>query len=277
MPGPLVSVAELRELLGEVSLLDVRFRMGGTGGAPEFARGHLPGATYVDLDTDLSDLSPHGADPGRGRHPLPGVEAFGRAMRRVGVSGSRPVVVYDDWSAQAAGRAWWLLRHHGHRDVRILDGGWAQWQREGGPAETGDVSPEQGDFEARPGSLPVITADQALAVPVLVDARAPERYRGEQEPIDAVAGHIPGAVNVPTARNLDEHGRFLPAARLRALYAEVGATPQAGAAGEVAAYCGSGVTAVHDIVAMEIAGISAALYPGSWSGWIADPRRPVSS
>ncbi len=270
MTGPLVSAAELRELLGSVTLLDVRYRMGGPPGVPEYLAGHVPGAAYVDLDADL-------AGPGEGRHPLPDPTAFERAMRRAGVSESRPVVVYDDWSARAAGRAWWLLRFHGHRDVRVLDGGWAEWQRVGGPVETGEVRPDAGDFVSRPGGMPVVEAADVLDRSVLVDARAPERYRGETEPVDPVAGHIPGAVNVPTEDNLDEYGRFRPAAELLARYAEVSATPQAGAAGQVAAYCGSGVTAVHDIIAMEIAGIPAALYPGSWSGWITDPRRPVAS
>jgi thiosulfate/3-mercaptopyruvate sulfurtransferase len=259
--------------------------MGGPPGAEQYAAGHVPGAAYVDLDVDLA------APPGPGgRHPLPEAAVFEAAMRRAGVSGARPVVVYDDWAAQAAGRAWWLLRFHGHPDVRVLDGGWAAWVAEGGPVETAaeraaeraaetaaGAAAEPGDFTARPGHLPLVEADDVPGVRVLVDARAPERYRGETEPVDPVAGHIPGAVNMPTARNLTDDGRFRPADELRALYAEVGATPAEGAAGEVAAYCGSGVTAVHDILAMEVAGIRAALYPGSWSGWITDPDRPVTS
>jgi thiosulfate/3-mercaptopyruvate sulfurtransferase len=272
MTGPLISVAELREALGSVTVLDVRYRTGGPPGPAEFAAGHVPGASYVDLDADLA--APPGAG---GRHPLPAADHFERAMRRVGVSGSRPVVVYDDWAAQAAGRAWWLLRFHGHPDVRVLDGGWSVWRREGGPVEAGNTRAAEGDFTARPGQLPMVGPDQVLDVPVLVDARAAERYRGQTEPIDPVAGHIPGAVNVPTARNLGADGRFRPVEELRETYALVGATPEAGAAGGVAAYCGSGVTAVHDIIAMEIAGVRAALYPGSWSGWITDPGRPVAT
>ncbi|MFC4784740.1 sulfurtransferase [Nocardioides sp. MAHUQ-72] len=271
MTGPLISVTELRELLGTVTVLDVRYRTGGAAGPDEHARGHVPGAAYVDMDTELA--APPGAG---GRHPLPPAAVFEAAMRRAGVSGSRPVVVYDDWSAHAAGRAWWLLRFHGHPDVRVLDGGWSAWVREGGPVETGPATGgAEGDFTADPGHLPVVEADRVPEVEVLVDARAAERYRGETEPIDPVAGHIPGAVNVPTARNLTEDGRFRPADELRELYAEVGATPEAGERGGVAAYCGSGVTAVHDIIAMEVAGIRAALYPGSWSEWIARPARPV--
>ncbi|GAB3765548.1 thiosulfate/3-mercaptopyruvate sulfurtransferase [Nocardioides ginsengisegetis] len=267
MTGPLISASELATLLASGSprptVLDVRYRMGGPSGPDEFATGHVPGAAYVDMDSELA------APPGPGgRHPLPDVAVFEAAMRRAGVSGSRPVVVYDDWAGHAAGRAWWLLRFHGHPDVRVLDGGWAAWVSEGGDVETSD-------FVARPGHLPMVEADDVPGVAVLVDARAAERYRGETEPIDPVAGHIPGAVNVPTASNLASDGRFRPAEELRELYAAVGATPEAGERGEVAAYCGSGVTAVHDIIAMELAGIRAALYPGSWSGWISDPARPV--
>ncbi|NYD41597.1 sulfurtransferase [Nocardioides panaciterrulae] len=277
MTGPLISADELLSALrGEPdvprpTVLDVRYRLGGPAGPGEYAAGHVPGAAYVDLDTDLA------APPGDGgRHPLPHAGVFEAAMRRAGVSGARPVVVYDDWSGLAAGRAWWLLRHHGHPDVRVLDGGWEAWKRAGGEVETGEPGPAaHGDFVASPGHLPVVEADAVPGVRVLVDARAPERYRGETEPLDPVAGHIPGAVNVPTARNLGDDGRFRSAEELRALYAEVGATPEAGARGEVAAYCGSGVTAVHDIIAMEVAGIRAALYPGSWSGWITDPARQV--
>jgi thiosulfate/3-mercaptopyruvate sulfurtransferase len=183
-------------------------------------------------------------------------------------------VVYDDWAGRAAARCWWLLRFHGHPDVRVLDGGWSAWTVAGQPVETGDgpaVGP--GDFVVLPGSVPVVDVDDVRLVQVLVDGRAPERYRGETEPIDPVAGHIPRAVNVPTSRNLTDDGRFRSADELRAVYAEVGAVP-----GEsVAAYCGSGVTAAHDVLAMEIAGIDAALYPGSWSEWVADPARPVET
>jgi thiosulfate/3-mercaptopyruvate sulfurtransferase len=276
MTGPLISADELRAQLGSVTVLDVRYRTGGAAGPDAYAEGHVPGAAYVDLDTELA------APPGEGgRHPLPDATTFETAMRRLGVSGGRPVVVYDDWAAHAAGRAWWLLRYHGHPDVRVLDGGWSAWLAAGGPAETGELATEAappGDFAVSPGRLPLVEAADVPDVAVLVDARAEERYRGETEPIDPVAGHIPGAVNVPTARNLTAEGRFRPAEELRALYAGVGATPQAAERGEVAAYCGSGVTAVHDILAMEVAGIrGVALYPGSWSGWITDPTRPVAT
>lgn len=269
MRSGLISVDELRASLGEVTLLDVRYRMGGPAGPEEYAAGHVPGAAYVDLDRDLA------AEPGeRGRHPLPDVAVFEAAMRRVGVRADRPVVVYDDWSGHAAARAWWLLRYHGHTDVRVLDGGWTAWREAGGEVATGDSAPRAaGDFTATPGALPVVDATTVRAARVLVDARAAERYRGEVEPIDPVAGHVPGAVNLPTGRNLDERGRFRDAASLAATYAEVGAVPGA----DVAVYCGSGVTAAHDVLALELAGVTAALYPGSWSEWVADPSRPVAT
>lgn len=266
MPTPLISVTDLHGLLGQVTVLDVRYRMGGPGGRVEHEKGHVPGAVYVDLDTELA--GPPG--PG-GRHPLPDPEVFEAAMRRAGVRQGRPVVVYDDWSGLAAGRAWWLLRHHGHDDVRVLDGAWAAWVAAGGDVQTGAVLPGRGDFTAQPGRLPVVSAEEVLGVPVLVDARAPERFRGEVEPVDPVAGHIPGAVNVPTTTNLRADGTFRDPQELRALYAAAGVTGDE----DVAVYCGSGVTAVHDIIALEVAGIPAALYPGSWSGWITDPDRPV--
>ncbi len=264
---PLVSASWLQSRLGSVTVLDVRYQMGEPRGYDDFLAGHVPGAAFVDLETALAD------PPGdRGRHPLPDEPRFEGDMRRAGVEMSRPVVVYDDWEGRAAARAWWLLRYHGHPEVYVLDGGWTAWSQDGGDAESGTVTPEPGDFTvAAEKGMPVVNADGVLDVAVLVDARAPERYRGEVEPIDPVAGRIPGAVNVPTEANLDEGRRFRSPEGLRATYAEVGATEDA----TVAAYCGSGVTAAHDVLALEIAGIRAALYPGSWSGWIADPSRPV--
>jgi thiosulfate/3-mercaptopyruvate sulfurtransferase len=270
MSAVLVSVPELHQLLGEVTILDVRYRTGGPGGHGVFAEAHLPGAAYVDMDTALA------GEPGvRGRHPLPSTATFEAAMRRAGVSPDRPVVVYDDWEGRAAARAWWLLRFHGHTDVRVLDGGFAAWQRAGGDVETGRDEPAGGSFTAHPGQLSVIEIDEVLdfaLAGVLVDARNADRYRGEIEPIDPVAGHIPGAVNVPTGANVRADGTFRPADELRDLY---GTVVDEGA--EVAAYCGSGVTATHDILAMAVAGIDAALYPGSWSEWVADPDRPVAT
>jgi thiosulfate/3-mercaptopyruvate sulfurtransferase len=270
MRSPLVSATELRDLVGRVTVLDVRYQMGGPGGPDEFAKGHVPGAAYVDMDSALA------GPPGpRGRHPLPDADVFETAMRAAGVDGDRPVVVYDDWGGRAAARAWWLLRHHGHPDVRVLDGGWPAWVRTGGEVETTAAAVRPGTFAAGPGVLPVLEVDDVLAFAAdqtLVDARAPERFRGEVEPVDPVPGHVPGAVNVPTGANLADDGTFRPADELRALYVAV-----VGGGSEVAAYCGSGVTAIHDILAMEVAGIDARLYPGSWSEWVADPARPVET
>ncbi len=267
--GPLISPDELAADLERFTVLDVRYLMGGPPGRELHAAGHVPGAAYVDLDHDLAD--PPGVG---GRHPLPAPARFEAAMRRAGVRGDRPVVVYDDWQGRAAARAWWLLRHHGHDDVRVLDGGWSGWLQDGHPFESGESDVEPGDFVLSPmPQMAVVEADGVLEVDVLIDARAAERYAGETEPVDAVAGHIPGAVNVPTTDNLDERGRFRSAAELRSAYARVGADTS----GSVAAYCGSGVTAAHDVLAMELAGIRAALYPGSWSSWITDPERPVQT
>ena len=266
--SPLVSVGELHRLLGSVTVLDVRYRMGGPPGSAEHSAGHVPGAAYVDMDTALA--APPGAG---GRHPLPDPTVFVAAMRHAGVCAGRAVVVHDDWSGQAAARAWWLLRHYGHPSVRVLDGGWSAWVAAGGAVSSDPVPPAAGDFDGVAGSLPVRLASDLLDVGVLVDARAAERYRGETEPVDPVAGHVPGAVNVPTPANLRPDGRFRSAAELRAMYGTVGAVPGA----DVAAYCGSGVTACHDVLAMELAGVRAALYPGSWSEWLADPSRPVGT
>lgn len=243
-------------------LLDVRWQLGGPPGHGEYLRGHLPGAVYVDLDTELAG---HG-DPQDGRHPLPAPEAFERSARRWGIRADTPVVVYDAGPNLAAARAWWLLRWAGAADVRLLDGGLAQWVAGGRPVATDDVVPAPGDFDARPGSLPVLDVDGAGAWPrhgVLLDARAPERFRGETEPIDPKAGHIPGAVNAPTTDNVGPDGRFLAGDRLRERFAGLGAAEDA----EVAVYCGSGVTAAHEAAALAIVGIDAQLYPGSWSQW----------
>ena len=217
MTTPLISADELRERLGTslgtslgqvgtVTVLDVRYRTGGPPGLGEYVDGHVPGAAYVDVDTALAD--PPGAG---GRHPLPDPARFEAAMRMAGVCNDRPVVVYDDWAGHAAARAWWLLRYHGHQDVRVLDGAWAAWREAGGEVETGHAEARPGDFTSRPGAMPMVEADGVPAVGVLVDARAVERYRGEVEPIDPVAGRIPGAVNVPTSRNVTD-GRPLPVA-----------------------------------------------------------------
>ncbi|MYW81161.1 thiosulfate/3-mercaptopyruvate sulfurtransferase [Streptomyces sp. LaPpAH-199] len=250
-------------------LLDVRWRLGGPHGRADYEAGHLPGAVFVDLDQDLASPAGDG-----GRHPLPDPEVFGAAMRRAGVGQDTPVVVYDGGQGWAAARAWWLLRWAGHRDVRVLDGGLAAW--------TGDLSTDvphaaEGDFRPKPGALPTLDADSAAAFArsgLLLDARAAERYRGDVEPIDRVGGHIPGAVSAPTDENTGPDGRYLPAEQLAARFAGLGA--EAGAEG-VGVYCGSGVSGAHQVLALEIAGLTGILYPGSWSEWSADPSRPVAT
>jgi thiosulfate/3-mercaptopyruvate sulfurtransferase len=278
-PGAiLVSVSDLSaELAAErpLSLLDVRWRLGGPPGRDSYRAGHLPGAVFTDLDRDLA--GPPG--PG-GRHPLPAAAGFQAAMRRAGISDGQPVVVYDDADASSAARAWWLLRYFGHPAVRVLDGGYQAWTAAGQPVSTQDPAPEPGTFTARPGGLPVLGAAAAAALArsgVLLDARAAARYRGETEPADPVAGHIPGAVSAPTTGNTGPDGRFLDGAALRDRFAALGLAGPAGTAPEAGAYCGSGVTAAHEVLALALAGIPAALYPGSWSEWITDPARPVAT
>lgn len=312
-------------------LLDVRWQLGGPPGIGAYRSGHLPGAVFVDLDRDLS------GPPGpAGRHPLPSAPSFQAAMRRAGVSGEGTVVVYDEADATVAARAWWLLRYFGHRHVRVLDGGYRGWAAAGHPVDTGEQAPPRpGDFTARPGCMPLVDADGAAVLArrgILLDARALARYTGEVEPVDPVAGHIPGAVSAPTGENVSDDGRFLPAAVLRPRFAALGVLPAAGSGGQsaggeaasrgqsggggtagpggaspggdspengspnggpaspdqptqeaggaairVGAYCGSGVTAAHEVLALALAGIPAALYPGSWSNWVADPARPVAT
>jgi thiosulfate/3-mercaptopyruvate sulfurtransferase len=267
----LVSARELAGASPRPAVLDIRWALGGPPGREEYERGHIPGAVFIDLDTELA--GPPGA---RGRHPLPEAVAFEAAMRAAGVGRDGPVVVYDAGNSLAAARGWWLLRYFGHPDAAVLDGGFAGWVGAGYPVSAELPSPEPGDFTARPGAMPVIDAAGArrlAADGVLLDARAPERFSGEHEPIDPVAGHIPGARNVPAAGNVDGGGRFLDPAALRERFARAGVFEGA----EVGAYCGSGVTAAHEVLALELAGVRAALYPGSWSEWITDPSRPVAT
>ena len=274
--GTLISAEDLRALLadgGGAAVLDVRWQLGRDDGHEQFLAGHVPGASYVDLEHDLAEPVTGPVGEG-GRHPLPDPERFGAAMRRCGVRRDRPVVVYDATSGLAAARAWWLLRDHGHADVRLLDGGWDAWREAGGEVETGEPEVAPGDLRPDPGHLPVVDAEGAAEVArdgVLLDARAGERFRGETEPVDPVAGHVPGAVSVPTSANLRADGRFRPVAELAEVYAA------ARRAGPVAAYCGSGVTAAHDLLALHLLGVEAALYPGSWSGWTSRGDRAVET
>jgi thiosulfate/3-mercaptopyruvate sulfurtransferase len=275
--GPLIDVTALAQALaGEdrPAVLDVRWRVGGPPGIGEYLAGHLPGAAFVDLDQDLA------APPGPGgRHPLPVAGAYQAAMRRAGVRDGRPVVAYDENDSLAASRAWWTLRYFGHQQVWVLNGGYRAWVAAGEPVSGGPGAIVPGDFTARPGHMPLLGADGAAALARagrLLDARAGERYRGEIEPIDPVAGHIPGAISAPTAGNVTGDGHFRSAAELTTRFAALGivAGPEPA---EVGAYCGSGVTAAHEVLALGIAGIPAALYIGSWSNWVADPARPIAT
>ena len=280
----LISVPELQaELAGEHPpvVLDVRWSLGGPDGAGEYARGHLPGAVFLDLETQLS----RPRAPGEGRHPLPDPEALQGVLRAAGISRGTPVVVHDAATSTSAARGWWVLRWAGLEGVRVLDGGLAAWTAAGGALSTDVPRPAPGDVVVRPGSLPVLDAAGAAALArtgVLLDARAPERYRGEVEPVDPVGGHVPGALNAPTTGNVDAAGRFLPPGALRERFAALGIAPfatrsPAADSFAVGVYCGSGVTAAHELLALEVAGVSALLYPGSWSEWVADPARPVAT
>ncbi len=277
-PDPLLAAEQLHAVAPYARLLDVRYQLGRTDGRAQYLAGHVPGAVFVDLDADLAD--PVG-DGSRGRHPLPDPERFGAAMRRCGVSRDQTVVVYDDWLGTGATRAWWLLTYYGHPDVRVLDGGWSGYLGTGGPVDAGEVVPAPGTFRIDPGHLSVLDDAGAARVArdgVLVDVRAPERFRGESEPIDPVAGHIPGALNAPfTTVNLAaQHAgttRFRGLDDARELYEQAGI----GTDREVGVYCGSGVTATHTVFTLRRLGVDAALYPGSWSEWVSDPDRPVAT
>jgi thiosulfate/3-mercaptopyruvate sulfurtransferase len=266
----LADAAELHTLIesGQAPvLLDVRWALGTTNGHNDYLTGHIPGAIYVDLETQLA------APPGgtAGRHPLPDIDDLQSAARSWGVTAGRPIVVYDDNGGTSAARAWWLLRWAGLDDVRLLDGALDSWRANGFELSTRDEQAAPGDVLLTEGRLPILTADEAAKLAetgALLDARAAERYRGEVEPVDPRAGHIPGARSAPATHNL-KAGFFLPTAELREKYRDITGS-------DVGVYCGSGVTAAHEIAALAIAGIQAALYPGSWSAWSADPVRPAA-
>ena len=260
--GPLVEPDWLRDHLGEpgLTVVDCRFVLGHPGaGERAWHEGHIPGAAVLDVDRDLSDRP--GAE---GRHPLPPADRFEAAARRAGIDAAARVVAYDEAGEGGAARLWWLLRHFGHDAVAVLDGGLAAWRAAGGDLRAEPETAPAGDFVARPREGDTVTAADVTRHRLL-DARAPERYRGEHEPVDPVAGHIPGASNAP-ATELAPGGRYLPAAALRE---RLGDAP-------FVAYCGSGVTACTLLVAAELAGVEARLYPGSWSEWVAGGR-PVAT
>ncbi len=270
--SPLIGVDELAALIGApapVVLADVRWTLGGPPGLPEYEAGHLPGAHWVDLEHELSGSA---AGPG-GRHPLPDLEVLTAAFRRLGVRSERPVVVYDAASSLAAARLWWLLLDAGHPDVRVLDGGFAAWQRAEQPVETGpDGGASPGDFVPRPGQLPRVDAAAVAALAAsgtpVVDVRAAERFTGAREPIDPVAGHIPGALNRPSVQNLTPEGRFRSPAEIAERFADLA---------DPVLYCGSGITAAQTLLALRTAGLDGRIYPGSWSDWVSDPTRPVAT
>lgn len=267
-------LAELRDDPGPVVLVDVQWNLTATAGPPGrdlYAAAHLPGAHHVDLDAELA--GPPG--PG-GRHPLPQAHAVEAAARRCGADNDSRIVVYDQGPSMGAARGWWVLRYFGASDVRVLDGGLSAWRSVGGPVTSELPAPGAGEFEARAGGMPLIDADGAAKVAregLLLDARAAERFRGDIEPIDPVAGHVPGAVSAPTTDNLAADDRFLAPAALRELFSRKGFLDGR----PVAAYCGSGVTAAHEVLALHEAGVEAALYAGSWSEWVTDPGRPVAT
>ncbi|HET9168946.1 MAG TPA: sulfurtransferase [Actinospica sp.] len=281
MVDVLIGANELHDRLAREGarplVLDVRWMLGDPHGREHYVERRIPGSVYVDLNTDLAAH----ASPLEGRHPLPSPEEFQATARAWGLREGQPVVVLDDNGGMAAARAWWLLRWAGHESVLLLDGGLKAWEAAGhrlDGAEDPIPVPEPGDVRLGSGRMPVLDMDQAGEFPargVLLDARAGERYRGEQEPVDPRAGHIPGALSAPTNENLQENGRFKDPRELRCRFEALGVV--AGKPDAVAVYCGSGVTAAHEVAALAVAGIHAALYPGSWSQWSNHPDRPAAT
>ncbi len=272
----LISTAELSEVLGrpDIVICDVRHDLAREGwGAAEYAKGHVSGAQFVDVDRDLS--APKSGK--NGRHPLPTPEAAASLFSRLGIDERKQVVAYDQGNGMYAARLWWMLRWLGHDVVAVLDGGFSKWTREGRAVTTEVPAIAGASFGIR-RVTPTVNATGVRAsldrrTLFLVDARAPERFRGDVEPIDPVAGHIPGAHNRPFTLNLDADGTFKAPAFLRA---EFSALLDGRSHETVVHHCGSGVSACHNILAMEIAGLPGTrLYPGSWSEWSADPSRPI--
>ncbi len=274
----LIGGTELEAQLGNPKwvIIDVRHDLAQPAwGETQYRQAHLPGAVFAHLDRDLS-APPSGSN---GRHPLPDPEIAAATFGRLGITAGKQVVAYDQSNGMFASRLWWMLRWLGHDAVAVLDGGYDLWQREGRPITGVAGDSVIAHFVPRIDAAAItdasaVEASLAAGSLLLVDARAAERYRGEVEPLDRVAGHIPGAVNRPFAQNLDADGRFKPAAVLRSEFeALLAARPPA----KVVHQCGSGVSACHNLLAMEVAGLAGSrLYPGSWSEWCADPARPVA-
>jgi thiosulfate/3-mercaptopyruvate sulfurtransferase len=273
----LITAGELARLIEAgtaLTILDVRWRLDEPDGRAAYMQGHLPGAVYVSLEEELSDHT----ICGRGRHPLPSGRRLEAAARRWGICQGVPVVVYDDWNRVGSSRAWWVLTAAGAADVRILDGGLAAWRSAGGAVHTGPVSPQPGNVtvahsDLYAGDLPTLTAQQAGSTDVtLLDARAPERFRGDTEPVDPVAGHIPNAQNLPSTVVLGSDGTFLTNDALAQQLSDRGVDPGR----RLGIYCGSGVSATVTVAGLAAVGYRAALFPGSWSEWISDPNRPIA-
>lgn len=273
---PLITTADLAERLSEVRVVDVRWYLDPSkSGRQAFASGHVPGAVFMDVDTDLAGPGGRRGGP-LGRHPWPSADQIARVMGTAGIDSSVGVVAYDDQAGAIAARLWFVLRAFGHQKVAVLDGGLPKWVAEGRPVEAGPGQrPEPRLFVPRPQEGLVVSKgevrDGRLSGPLL-DARAPERYRGVTEPIDPRPGHIPGALNAPYTQNLTSGPNpvFLPAGDLRARYRAL-----VGEGTRPVVYCGSGVTACHDLLALEVAGIAGRLYAGSFSEWSSDPILPV--
>lgn len=269
----LIQAAELAGKLHdpELVLLDVRWRLGASDHEAQYLRGHIPGARFVNLETELA--APAGKHTGR--HPLPLPQDFAAAARRWGINDASTVVVYDDSGAMAAARAWWLLRHAGFEAVRVLDGGLQAWKDASFELATRPAPQTPGNATLSWGAMPVLELEQLKDLTgLLIDSRATGRYLGLEEPVDPVAGHIPGALNRPTTENLSADARFKPASALRHGFDRLGVGTETDMPG---VYCGSGITATHQVLALHEAGIQAALYPGSWSQYCSHPELPVAT